>query len=221
VLAASIATAQEHNPGQALTAGSGIHAEARTEKGRPFSAIVVTRTEQTFLDGTHVNRTTTTFEYRDFDGRVRTETALPNGGITNIVIRDPVAGVLYRIDPAAKSVVKERLSPAPAGGFHETGVRHSGFHSNEMVEDLGSSNINGINARGTRVTIVVPVGAIGNDREFRSSYEHWFSPEMNMIVKSISIDPRFGATTYELTNIKREPPPPALFQPPSNYTEVR
>jgi hypothetical protein len=204
--------AQQHAPGHALVTAGGVHAEARMEKGRPFSATVVTRTIQTFLDGTHVNQTTTTMEYRDAEGRVRTETA------GNIVIRDPVANVSYRINSAAKSVVKERLHEAGhATEYHDAGGSHTGWHSHETTEDLGSSTINGVLARGTRITIVVPIGALGNDREFRSTYEHWFSSDLNMMIKSISTDPRFGTTTYELTNIKREAPAPALFLPPPSY----
>ena len=31
-------------------------------------------------------------------------------------------------------------------------------------------------------------------------------------------DPRYGDTTYELTNISMAPPDPALFEIPSDYT---
>ena len=68
--------------------------------------------------------------------------------------------------------------------------------------------VNGVPARGTRITTVVPLGAIGNDREFRSVNERWFSSDLNLLIKSINTDPRFGTTTYELTNISRQPPDP-------------
>src|SRR5277367_2289580 len=45
----------------------------RPDTGKPFSATVITQTTQTFLDGTHVIQTTTTLEYRDAEGRTRTE----------------------------------------------------------------------------------------------------------------------------------------------------
>jgi hypothetical protein len=91
---------------------------------------------------------------------------------------------------------------------------------NETTEDLSSKLVNGVMAQGTRVTTVVPVGAIGNDKEFRSVTERWFSPDLNLLIKSVSTDPRFGTTTYELTNISRQPPDPALFRPPADYTMV-
>jgi hypothetical protein len=94
----------------------------------------------------------------------------------------------------------------------------AGNNPNNLVEDLGTMSVNGVSARGTRITNTVPVGAIGNDREFRSVTERWFSPELNLLIKSSSTDPRFGATTYELANITRTPPDPSLFRLPPDYT---
>lgn len=91
---------------------------------------------------------------------------------------------------------------------------------NVTTEDLGTQSVNGVPARGTRVTTVVPVGEIGNDRELRSVSERWFSSELNLLIKSVNTDPRFGTTTYELTNISRQPPVPSLFQVPSDYNIV-
>jgi hypothetical protein len=91
---------------------------------------------------------------------------------------------------------------------------------NVTVEDLGTLTVNGVPARGTRVTTLVPVGAIGNDKEFRSVTERWFSPDLNLLIKSVSTDPRFGATTYELTDISRQPPDPSLFQAPAEYSVI-
>jgi hypothetical protein len=90
--------------------------------------------------------------------------------------------------------------------------------SDNIVEDLGATSVNGVPAHGTRITKVVPVGAIGNDREFRSVTERWFSVELNLLIKSVSTDPRFGTSTYELTNISLLPPDPSLFQVPADYS---
>jgi hypothetical protein len=88
---------------------------------------------------------------------------------------------------------------------------------NDIVEDLGTMTVNGVTARGTRSTTIVPVGAIGNDRELRSVSERWFSPDLNLLIKSVSTDPRFGTTIYELMNISRLPPDPSLFRVPAEY----
>jgi hypothetical protein len=48
--------------------------------------------------------------------------------------------------------------------------------------------------------------------------ESWYSADLQMLVKSVNTDPRFGETTYRLTNIVRAMQNPALFQIPPDYT---
>ena len=77
----------------------------RQESARPFSATASTQTTQTLIDGTHVNQTITMRQYRDAEGRVRTETSepasTPSEPPKSIVIYDPVAGAsLINLDPA-------------------------------------------------------------------------------------------------------------------------
>jgi hypothetical protein len=236
--------------------------------GKPFSAMVTTKTTQIFLDGTHVTQTTTAMECRDTEGRTRTESDIappislepgeqPLPLIHRIFIRDPVEGISYDLDPALKmprimmapGIVYDGPAGAAVPGVTQSGegggrgrsnspeksgtvgssenaprtgsadhvAETVGKGPNNILEDLGQKNINGITAHGTRITTVVPVGAIGNDREFRSTTERWFSDDLNLLVKSVSSDPRFGTTTYELTNISRLPPDPSLFRPPADY----
>jgi hypothetical protein len=227
----------------------------RADSGRPFSATTKTQTTQTYFDGTHVSQTTTIVEYRDAEGRTRIE-AKPgvfSGPWKGVLIRDPVAGVTYSLDPARKTaVIMPRVPIAPGvvfdgfgdiaastlplardtnsrGGLGAITTPNPNSQTSDMAvegtpnastEDLGSAIINGVSARGTRSTTVVPPGAIGNDREFRSISERWFSPDLNVLIKSISTDPRFGTTTYELTNINRLSPDPSLFRLPADYNVV-
>ena len=192
----------------------------RTEAGRPFSAKVSTETTQTLMDGTHVSHLTTLMEYRDPEGRVRTETSEP----ASIVIRDPVAGVTYRLDPLKKFFAKSETAESGRGGRGRSAPSEDknfilNYQTNpaDVVQDLGTATVNGVLASGTRVTTTVPKGAIGNDREFRSTSERWFSPDLNLLIKSASTDPRFGTTSYELTSISRIPPDPSLFRVPADY----
>ena len=195
----------------------------RQEKDRPFSAAVTSQTVRQLPDGTYLRQSTAAIQYRDTQGRVRTET-MSGGAAVSIVIRDPVAGVAYRLNPVAKTAAKETIS-STGSGFGWRQSEHApaqpasrGHHSNGTTEDLGSANIEGLITHGTRTTLIVPAGAIGNSAEFRSTEEHWFSPELNLIVRSISSDPRFGTTTYELTNLSRQPPASMLFQVPADFT---
>ena len=66
----------------------------------------------------------------------------------------------------------------------------------------------------------MPAGAIGNERPIESVNETWYSPELQMMILSKRSDPRFGESTYRVTNIVRSEPESALFQIPSEYTII-
>ena len=44
------------------------------------------------------------------------------------------------------------------------------------------------------------------------------SPDLHTVVKSSRTDPRFGTTTFLLTNIQKAEPAAALFIVPADYT---
>ena len=88
---------------------------------------------------------------------------------------------------------------------------------NAKTDDLGQQTIQGVVAQGHRTTITIPAGQMGNERPIEIVNETWYSPELQTTVMSKRSDPRFGDTTYELTNIERAEPDPMLFQVPSDY----
>lgn len=83
-------------------------------------------------------------------------------------------------------------------------------------EDLSTQVLNGVNVKGSRVTMTIPKGTFGNDRDVQVINERWYSDSLQVLVKSTNTDPRFGVTTYELTNILQAHPDPALFQVPAD-----
>jgi hypothetical protein len=189
--------------------------------GRPVSGKETRRVTQTLGDGTEISHSDTSYFYRDSAGRMRAEG--PNG----IEIFDPVAHFSYDVLPSQKAYYRyptgENIAFVSLAAFgHET---HSHVSSDipasdsaGVTDDLGKQTINGIPAKGTRVTIVIPVGAIGNNHEIRIVNERWYSDDLKILVKSTNTDPRFGTNVYELTDIKQSQPDPALFAPPSDYT---
>jgi hypothetical protein len=86
------------------------------------------------------------------------------------------------------------------------------------VEPLGKQFIEGVEAEGTRTTFMIPPGQIGNELPINIVSERWLSPELKVLVMSRQSDPRFGETTYRLTNISRGEPSPSLFEIPSDFT---
>lgn len=85
-------------------------------------------------------------------------------------------------------------------------------------EPLGKQNIEGVEAEGTRSTTTIPAGEIGNERAIEIVNERWYSAELQTTVMTRHSDPRFGETTYRLTNIDRSEPSRTLFEVPADYT---
>ncbi len=86
------------------------------------------------------------------------------------------------------------------------------------VDQLGTKVVEGVQAEGTRTTITIPAGQIGNDKPIQIVDEVWRSPDLQVIVHSEHSDPRMGSTVYSLQNISRSDPSPTLFQVPADYT---
>jgi hypothetical protein len=86
------------------------------------------------------------------------------------------------------------------------------------TESLGAKTIDGIAVTGTKTTTTIPEGTIGNDKDLLITRETWYSADLKLVIQSIQTDPRFGETTYSLTNIQRSEPDPNMFQVPAGYT---
>ena len=101
----------------------------------------------------------------------------------------------------------------PTSGEGATFMRHSSQHE-AKTEKLEARSFDGITAEGTRTTITIPVGEIGNEQPLQIVDEHWYSPELQVVVMTRHSDPRSGETTYRLANISRTEPAATLFQVP-------
>jgi hypothetical protein len=89
-----------------------------------------------------------------------------------------------------------------------------------VVEQLGTTFMEGIAVEGTRTTITIPAGQIGNERPINVVSERWMSPDLKVLVMSKQSDPRFGETTYRLTNLTRAEPAPQLFEIPADFKVI-
>jgi hypothetical protein len=96
----------------------------------------------------------------------------------------------------------------------------AGEQGQTSVIDLGSQVIEGVVASGTRTTLTIPAGQIGNDDAINVVTEVWMSPELKVIVSSRWSDPRTGVRTFQLTNLQRGEPDASLFVVPSDFTMI-
>lgn len=215
--------------------GSLPRGQAGPVLGRPLTATEVYRSTQVLADGTRVDHNDTSLFYRDDQGRMRTESQ------GTVVIFDPVAGFVYFPHPESKtysqsaignpsvwtwvsatgngtSVVSSGARQSPGDPAAMVAQRRFGLPASQPVtETLAPQNVNGILANGSRVTITIPKGTLGNDRDMKVINERWYSDDLKVLVKSTNSDPRYGVTMYDLTQVVQGPPNPALFQAPADY----
>ncbi len=104
-------------------------------------------------------------------------------------------------------------APAAAGAvmFHDFDPK------NAKKENLGRQNMEGVMVDGTRETVTIPAGEIGNDRPIVSVTENWYSPELQMVISTKTNDPQFGESTYRVSNLRRGEPNADLFKVPADF----
>jgi hypothetical protein len=185
----------------------------RLVKDKPYSAEAVTETVQTLAGGNSIIRHNVSKLYRDASGRTRREQTIESLGpsspvapATNmIVISDPVSRIDYILDAELKTARKfGRYESAP-------------LQQPPQGESLGSRMIEGLLCTGTKKTVTIPAGKIGNVLPIVVVTESWYAPAIEAFVRSTTSDPRFGETSYVLRNVVLAEPPPELFKLPSDY----
>lgn len=190
-------------------------------KDSAFSAETLREENKRLFDGLIVKQQSKGLIYRDSFGRTRQEQPFEKIGgfavlgennlpkrLVNIV--DVVSGNFYSIDLETKTYFNVQiLSGSPLTPRNES--------KDAKKESLGTKNFEGVSAEGTRLTIEIPIGQIGNDKPIFVVTEKWFSNELQMIVFSKHTDPFIGEVTFQLTNIKQGEPSTDLFVIPKDF----
>ena len=127
-----------------------------------------------------------------------------------------------------RAAARERLGepgpppppPPPPPGERGTPSAAAREHIANWPQPLGTRQIEGVSATGTRRTETIPAGRIGNDRPIMITDERWESPDLKVLLMSQHHDPRTGDVDYRLTNISRAEPAHDLFMVPADYDIV-
>ena len=85
------------------------------------------------------------------------------------------------------------------------------------VEELGTTNLSGLEVEGKRLTRIIAEGTVGNDRAFTTVEEKWYSKELDVNVEVKRTDPRYGIRTTTMTEVNLGEPDPSYFQIPEGY----
>ena len=153
-----------------------------------------------------------------FDFKVTPGTAVTGTGSRSIILTSPVGPPPPGAPMPGPDV--DHFTLRTEGGVAGTYVFKTfpGDKDNTVREQLGKQTIEGVEAEGTRTTVTIPAGEIGNERTIEIVSERWYSPELQLVVMTRHSDPRTGETIYKLTNINRAEPAKTLFEVPAGYT---
>jgi hypothetical protein len=70
-----------------------------------------------------------------------------------------------------------------------------------------------------KTTRTIPAGAIGNQLPIVITSERWYSSALDALLQDTHSDPRFGTTTYQLSNIGQSPAA-SLFLPDPSFSQI-
>ncbi|MBC7798910.1 MAG: hypothetical protein H7Z37_18730 [Pyrinomonadaceae bacterium] len=223
--------------------GAGF-ADSKTVKNAPYAGEFTSESIQTFADGNRIVRRSSSKVFRDNEGRLRREQTLNHiGSLTTggepqtfISILDPVAGTNYFLNSNDKTARKSRavtfgggkmlngkvfdfkgVPPMPPPRLDGSMRVYKKPFGEPKVESLGTQNIAGVDAEGTRTTVTIPAEAIGNERAFDIVHEVWKSKDLGIIVLSKHSDPMTGEQTYQATKIIKGEQAKSLFEVPADY----
>ena len=223
----------------ALAAGQPEPIGLATLVGAPFSGVRSQQMERNFVDGNRIDNGHSVKLYRDGQGRTRIDRDVAETSMiaspgrpmpAASTIYDPVNGERYDLHPETRTafVWKGFASPttrpsseAPeifaAFGGRVYGPQDPGWST---PVSLGQKSIDGVTAQGVRRQYTIAVGDKGNTKPIVMTIEQWYSPDLGLIVNKSNRASTGGEFGFEIENIMKGEPDPALFRIPSDYTRI-
>jgi hypothetical protein len=209
----------------------GLAAAFPVVKNEPYTANVLMRDVSIALDGKRTLHEALNIHVRDSAGRLRDQQlATPpdaNGTSTQATVHilDPVSMQDIQWNMDTKTVVIGAI-PATFANYKHSPIfactrrvrgRDTDPDQTEF-EDLGTRPIEGIQAKGCRITQVFHASS-GSSQAISSVMEIWDSPELqiNLLVTERNSDGTARLT--QITNIRRHEPDSTLFQVPEGYAD--
>ena len=143
----------------------------------------------------------------------------PNGEETVVrKVGEEAKAEANKLHGSAEAVQIRGAHPMEAGhAVAISGARSLSELKNAKVDQLGKKVIEGIECTGTRTTVTLAAGTIGNERPIDTVSETWTSTELQTAVQTRRSDPRTGETSFKLTNVRRTEPLHSLFEVPADY----
>ena len=183
----------------------------------PFQATVTFQWTKHLPDGSTTVVTNHRLVVRDGQGRIYQErrTLVPEGGsqesrVRSIEISSPVTHSKYFCNPMLTQCELRNYDvpvtePVVPVGPIANGTRYL------SRANLGSKTIEGLEAIGTRETITIQAGVIGNSAPVDNTKEFWYSPKLGLNLQVLRLDPLHGDQLFSVTDLKLSEPDARLF----------
>jgi hypothetical protein len=191
--------------------------------GRPFSGRDNIEWARNLEDGTVVKTHLYATLARDIQGRIYRERRkfVPDDSSEEsrqieIILLDPVAHTRTNCMVATHRCTvtgyhgSATFTPMPVGPF-DNGKRYL------SREGLGSDVIDGLDVVGTRETISINPGVVGNSQPLVSTRQFWYSADLQVNLSVTRIDPREGTQVIHVVDLARAEPDPAMFRLPTGF----
>jgi hypothetical protein len=182
--------------------------------GLPFSATIVLEVERYWPDGSTQTRRTINLIARDSSGRTHNEVRrlMPeyfhgSPELMSVQLFDPATRIRMVYEPALRVAHEQLVPQKPRTAATPNPLLH--------IDDLGTTTLNGLQAKGTRRTLTVYPGRKGEPIEVEDEY--WYSAELHLNLLVRHTDPRLGVETIGVSNLKREEPHASMFLLPPGY----
>lgn len=186
-------------------------------KDAPFSADAIYEIEDLRPESKRIHEVVHGKMFRDSQGRMRWEFEFVRNGqiLRNAMVDDAVEAQVIEIDENAKVACVWRYSRA---SDNQPTLRFP-IYGNDSEEELGTKQIEGFTAIGTRQTRSFPAGARGYAQQWVSTTEFWFSPDLKMTFVAKDESP-MAKYIGRLVNPHAGEPDPSLFRLPADYRVI-
>jgi hypothetical protein len=184
--------------------------------GVPFTATVVLEYERIWPDGSSEIRRTINLIARDSQGRTHNEVRrlMPqyfhgSPELMSVRLFDPLTRIRTIYEPALR-IARQQFVP-------KTPKTTPPPNPSARIEDLGTTTLNGLQAKGTRRTSTITDFEWEINEPVKIEDETWYSEELHLNLLVRHSDSRFGVETVGISDLKRIEPPNSMFQVPSGY----
>ena len=191
----------------------------------PFTLTRTTRDETRLQNGSYLNFEEHERLTRDAKGRLFDQMTPVSGDPLALpakafLLADPVAHTVTEWSSNHLAAIQTTI---PTGAhFQFVAMQRASLDRTKLppsvtttAEDLGSQQIAGLLAKGTRTTLLVPANVMGNTAPLRYVTEVWISPELGIPVRELELNPLTGTRRMNTETIELNAGADALFHLPA------